>query len=273
MLPSGELNLEGRGFVNWAGPPRGGRWGHRPRRRPATAPLAAALVLTLVTGGCGRPDPSDRLRRLSGITDFATLFGTHCSGCHGAEGKLGPGAPLNDPLFLAILPEDVFENVVTSGRAGTLMPAMGGKHWDSLTAEQVKIVISGIRRRWASGATRPAENAPPYLTPPTTDGSLPGDPRAGAKLFANICAKCHGPEGGGGKDAGPLHRPAFLALVSNQLLRRIVITGRPDLGMPDYRGLGANRPSGRPLNSPEVSDIVAYVAGWREPSLSLANED
>ena len=35
---------------------------------------------------------------------FETLFKQNCSGCHGREGKLGPAPPLNDSLFLAIVP-------------------------------------------------------------------------------------------------------------------------------------------------------------------------
>ena len=64
-------------------------------------------------------------------------------------------------------------------------------------------------------------------------------------------------------NAGPLHSAAFLGLISDQALRRIVITGRSDLGMPDYRKLGETRPGGRALDSRQVSDIVAYVTSWR----------
>ena len=43
-------------------------------------------------------------------------------------------------------------------------------------------------------------------------------------------------EGGahGEKRIGAINDPAFLALISDQALRRYAITGRPDLGMPDY---------------------------------------
>ena len=37
--------------------------------------------------------------------DFALLYATNCAGCHGADGRLGPAPPLNDPLFLAIVPD------------------------------------------------------------------------------------------------------------------------------------------------------------------------
>ncbi len=91
-----------------------------------------------------------------------------------------------------------------------------------------------------------------------------GGQESGATLFAQICASCHGEEGKGQQgDAGPLHSAAFLGLTSDQALRRIAVTGRPDLGMPDYRKLGAQRPSGQALDSREVADIVAYLASWR----------
>jgi cytochrome c oxidase cbb3-type subunit 3/ubiquinol-cytochrome c reductase cytochrome c subunit len=57
---------------------------------------------------------------------------------------------------------------------------------------------------------------------------------------------------------------AFLALISDQALRRIIITGRPDLGMPNYAE-SAGRPKGyKPLTSGEIADVVALLAYWRQ---------
>jgi cytochrome c oxidase cbb3-type subunit 3 len=222
---------------------------------------AFCIVAAGLAAGCGRPDPADAPKRLDEITDFAELFGQRCAGCHGAEGQFGAAPPLADPLVLGILPDDVFRQVVAKGRPGTLMPPRGGRHWDSLTPKQIEIVISGIREHWGQGAAEAAQGAPPYLAP-----KQPGDAAKGKELFAGICAHCHGAEGRGG-DAGPLHAPAFLALVSDQLIRRTVIAGRPDLGMPDYIRLGKMGPAKQPLTSEQIADIVAYVTGWRQPSM------
>jgi mono/diheme cytochrome c family protein len=248
----------------WCEPPGlSPRWGERGDKPRGSLVLMAAVCLTLVlTSGCGRPDPADVPKRLNEITDFAELFGQRCAGCHGAEGRLGAGPPLNDPLVLGIIPDDVFRQVVTRGRPGTLMPPRGGQHWDSLTPEQIDIVVSGIHDHWGQGANEAAEGAPPYLAP-----KQPGDVSRGKALFAGICAHCHGAEGRGGDTAGPLHSPALLALVSDQFLRRTVIAGRPDLGMPDFRQLGAMGPAKAPLTSGQIADIVAYVTGWREPTM------
>jgi cytochrome c oxidase cbb3-type subunit 3/ubiquinol-cytochrome c reductase cytochrome c subunit len=63
---------------------------------------------------------------------------------------------------------------------------------------------------------------------------------------------------------GAINDPDFLALISDQALRRLVITGRPDLGMPDYAD-PKGRPEGfKPLTSQEVTDVVALLAYWRK---------
>jgi len=40
-----------------------------------------------------------------------------------------------------------------------------------------------------------------------------------------------------------------------------VIAGRPDLGMPDWRGYVA----GQPLTREQITDVVAWLAGQRRP--------
>ena len=92
---------------------------------------------------------------------------------------------------------------------------------------------------------------------------------AGARVFARACAECHGPQGQGEKNGRPLeggaiNNPAFLALISDQALRRIIITGRPDLGMPAYDGTGGRPPDFRALSSAEIADLVALLKSWRQ---------
>lgn len=218
------------------------------RRLPGTL-LALALL-----AGCGRPGaqpPSP-----SQVKDFRTLYALHCAGCHGADGKLGPAPPLNDPIFLAIVPDDVLTSVVTHGREGTLMPGFARHHGGDLTDEQIDIVVKGLRTTWQKEPFRPkkGQRPPAYQA----SSSVAGDAKAGAKFFGKVCADCHGEKGRGG-DAGALNDPAFLALLSDQALRRFVITGRPDLGMPTYQENG--------VGDKEAADLVALFASWRVPSM------
>jgi cytochrome c oxidase cbb3-type subunit 3/ubiquinol-cytochrome c reductase cytochrome c subunit len=57
---------------------------------------------------------------------------------------------------------------------------------------------------------------------------------------------------------GSIVDPTYLALVSDQYLRSIIIAGRPDQGMPDWRG-----DSSQPLTDQQVTDIVAWLGSKR----------
>jgi mono/diheme cytochrome c family protein len=236
--------------------------------------LRLALLASWVAG-CdlpGRPGPADRYVPPREEKRFGVLFQKNCAGCHGADGKLGPAPPLNDKLFLALVPDRELTRVIASGRTSTLMPAFAESEGGPLAADQVEVLASGIKSRW--GPVKPAPSgAPPYLLPQTESGlARSGDGEKGAKVFALACAGCHGergqgrPHGGaaGGMTAGAINDPDFLALVSDQALRRSVIAGRPDLGMPDYAGL-SGRPEGfQPLSAEDVANLTALLASWRQ---------
>src|SRR5207302_3749836 len=84
-----------------------------------------------------------------------------------------------------------------------------------------------------------------------------GNSKRGAEVFGLACAMCHGKDGKGLKSQEVrlnLRDPAFLALVSNRALRRIVITGRPDLGMPCYLDKGER--GGVELSEKDITDVV-----------------
>jgi mono/diheme cytochrome c family protein len=252
------------------------------------------LSLLLATG-CdlpGRPNPADRPVPADQVSHFDALYATRCSGCHGADGKLGPAPPLNDPLFLAIVPDEELLRVITEGRAvtptqKTPMPAfrlgkgaplstaqvavwadlkketqIDPRQQSPLTATQVGVLARGIKQRW--GAVTPAAGSvPPYL--PKRGGG--GNKDEGARVFARACAGCHGTQGEGAmngeRQVGAINNQAFLALISDQALRRYAITGRPDLGMPAFDGKDGRSRKFSPLTSAEIDDLVALLASWR----------
>lgn len=220
------------------------------------------LPLAMVAAGCGRtsapgegrPIPADR------VLNFATLYGQNCAGCHGADGQFGPAPPLNDPVFLAIVPDEVLSEVVADGRPGTPMPAFSRDAGGTLTDEQVQVLAGGIKKRWkASPLAAP--------TPVYSASKDRGDRAKGEQVFKRACASCHGDEGRGGDDkVGPIHDPAFLALISDQALRRYIITGRRDLKMPNFAGKDGRSDDFRPLTAEEVTDLVALLSHWRDSS-------
>jgi mono/diheme cytochrome c family protein len=204
------------------------------------------------------------------VVDFAALYKQNCAGCHGADGKLGPAPPLNDSLFLTLVPDGVLEQVITEGRRGTPMPAFARAKGGSLTDAQVKVLAGGLKPRW--GATgRKADGVPPY------QASGSGSRERGAEVFAHACAVCHGENGrglpNGDRRAHVINDRVFLALVSDQALRRLVITGRPDLGMPDYATPRPQQHDFGPLTPEQVNDVVALLASWRHDTSTNGKRD
>ena len=136
--------------------------------------LTAALALALASFGCdglpGQPTEADRYQRPTDILDFETLYGTNCSGCHGAEGHLGPVRPLNDPLFLAIAGAANLRKAATHGVAGTAMPAFGLEAGGVLTPPQINAIVSGMFERWGDPSLDPStcaeEKRPHFRTLP-----------------------------------------------------------------------------------------------------------
>jgi mono/diheme cytochrome c family protein len=224
----------------------------------------ALALLGCLAQGCdlpGKPKQSDRYIPPQDEISFNTLFQQNCAGCHGTEGKLGPAPALNDKLFLALVPDAELQTVISKGRPGTLMPPFANSDGGGLTAEQVRILAEGIKAHWG-GVESDSAGAPPYLLQPTKAGAAQS--KEGAQVFARACASCHGDHGKGGETVGAINDPDFLALISDQALRRIVITGRPELGMPGYADPKGRQEDFKPLTSEEVTDLVALLASWRQ---------
>jgi cytochrome c oxidase cbb3-type subunit 3 len=261
----------------------------RPIKRGWLVGLPLLVVLAVGCDWPGKPNPADRPVLPDQVLSFSALFQENCSGCHGAGGKLGPAPPLNDDLFRASVPEKELKQVITFGRGGTPMPAFGRENGGSLTETQIQVLvheIKGAPYRMAdrkatirgnvtekdAGGVSPAWGVPAPLAkevPPYLLARGPaGDKELGIKVFARACASCHGSNGEGGRKGdhpvGAINDQAFLSLMSDQVLRRYAITGRPDLGMPDYTGKAGRGPDFHPLTSQEISDLVALLGYWRQ---------
>jgi cytochrome c oxidase cbb3-type subunit 3 len=234
-------------------------------------------MMTLLLLGCdlpGKPNPGSMTEASEKTTSFAALFRQNCAGCHGANGQLGPAPPLNDPLFLTIVTDAQLERVVRQGRRGTPMPAFGLAAGGALTDAQVTMLIEGIKSHWKTDEH--FDQPPPEYLAAKGNGlqSAGGDRERGADVFSQACAGCHGENGRGGEgSADAINEPAFLALISNQALRRIIITGRPDLGMPDYSGRDGRPDDFRTLTSTQIDDLVALLASWRAAGGAIAVQD
>jgi cytochrome c oxidase cbb3-type subunit 3/ubiquinol-cytochrome c reductase cytochrome c subunit len=123
-----------------------------------------------------------------------------------------------------------------------------------LTDQQVDALVHGMRAAWFKAGTLDGANAPPYKA------VKPADAAHGQQVYTTYCASCHGAAGASAKSkAGSITQPEFLALVSDQVLRTVVIAGRPDIGQPDWR----NDLPGHPMSDQEVTDVVGWLSSQR----------
>ena len=219
---------------------------------------ALAVILSLVLfAACSTLNREPRIDpepvAPSQVVDFGTLYAQNCAACHGTEGRGGAAIALANPVYLAIVDEKTTYNVVANGVRGTSMPAFAQSAGGMLTDQQIEVITSGVFSRW--GRKQVLEEA----IPPSYAAKAAGNIDHGQLVFGTYCASCHGSEGGGTRKGSAITNDSFLALVSDQALRTIVITGRPELGAPDWRG---NVP-GHPMTDQEITDVVAWLAARR----------
>jgi mono/diheme cytochrome c family protein len=220
--------------------------------------LSALAVLSLVTlAACSIPNGAPQINSEpvapNQILDFGTLYAQNCAGCHGARGRGGASIALANPVYLAIIDETAMRNIVANGVRGTSMPPFAQPAGGMLTERQIEVITSGIFSRWGRKQVLDGANLPSYAA------KAAGNIDHGQLVFGTYCASCHGAEGGGTPKGSAITNDSFLALVSDQGLRTIVITGKPELGAPDWR---SNVP-GRPMTDQEITDVVAWLASRR----------
>jgi cytochrome c oxidase subunit 2 len=154
-------------------------------RRIALHNLLLSLVLLaggLALSGCrlGAPDAATRGREI-----FET-----CVPCHNADGSGNPavGAP-----NIAGMKEWYVQRELEKFRAG-----VRGMHFNDVEGMRMRpMALSLTSENDVEAVAHFVENLPPV---PHTS-SLPGDPKAGATLYAT-CGACHGDNGAGNQDLG-----------------------------------------------------------------------
>jgi cytochrome c oxidase cbb3-type subunit III len=223
----------------------------RARFWPQLALSLAALAFCGCSNPPGRPVQGSEVPRPDQILDFKSLFTQNCSGCHGENGKGAAAIALNNPVYLAIADDDVVRHTASNGVSGTPMAAFAQSKGGMLTDKQIDVIVRGIRS-WAQPDQFAGANLPPY-------SAALGDAQRGAGVYTTFCGSCHGPKGSGGEKAGSIVDGSYLALVSNQQLRAIVIAGWPAVGTPDFR----NDVAGHAMSPQEISDVVAWLASNR----------
>jgi mono/diheme cytochrome c family protein len=226
------------------------------RPRLATVRTIAALASVIALASCHespeRVPVEAAIPAPTEVMDFGRLYSANCAGCHGRNGHGGAAIGLANPVYLTIAGDPVIRTAVARGVPGTSMPAFSQSAGGMLTDAQIDVITSGIRA-WSRPGALEGANPPPYAA------ASAGDPHRGETTYGVFCASCHGPRGEGTAKGSSITNDSFLALISDQGLRTVVITGRPDLGAPGWNGYVR----GRPISDEEVTDVVAWLTSQR----------
>ena len=224
-----------------------------PFRQLCVCTALAAILLSGCGAPNGQPSKGSEVLAPNEVLDFGALYAENCAGCHGAEGRGGAAIALANPVYLAIADDAAIRKVIANGVPGTAMPTFAKSAGGMLTEAQINVITKEIRSHWSK------EGVLDWVTVPSYAPKSAGDARRGELAYKTYCESCHGPDGAGGPKASAITDDSFLALISDQGLRTIVIAGRPELDAPDWRG---DLP-GKPMSDQEVTDVVAWLASRR----------
>src|SRR4051812_8315540 len=179
-----------------------------------------SLTLVISSVGChrriGPPNDQEELMRPEDVVSFDRLYKENCSACHGENGSGGPALDLANPNYQALVDDASLRRWITSGMPGTEMAAFGESAGGFLTPQQVDTLVAGMRSRWAR-ADQKVHDMPPYSS------NTIGAAEQGHEIFKVNCSSCHQ------QGQKKITDTSYLALMSDQSLRAIVIAGRPDI--------------------------------------------
>lgn len=215
---------------------------------------AAALALAAVLAGCDSAPgalKADEYTAPDQVTDFHALYASNCQACHGANGQSGPAMDLGNPQYQALIDDATLKKWISGGMPGTEMPAFAQSAGGMLTDQQIDAIVAGMRSEWRKSDA--VSGMPPYAQP---DGG--GNGAHGQQVYQARCASCH---------QSPARQqptsPVYLSLVSDQVLRTIIVAGRPDIHQPDWQHDAQDGSSGTPLSPQDVTDLVTYLHSLR----------
>jgi mono/diheme cytochrome c family protein len=204
--------------------------------------------------GCGTspgyPKPGAEVLRPEEQLSFGALYKQNCAGCHGEDGNNGASIDLANPVYQALIDDQSLKKWISSGMPGTQMPAWANSYGGPLTDRQIDVLVLGMRDNWSRPGVLGGKDHPIYAQKDK------GDALQGQQGYNTYCASCHI------ASRQQVTSPDYLALVSDQALRSIILAGRPDIGQPDWR----NDKPNSPLSEQDVTNIVTYLGTLRSPT-------
>lgn len=226
--------------------------------RPLTLCLLAGAALLAGCNAPGKPGPEPEVVRPEQVLDFPTLYAQNCAGCHGVNGKNGAAISLANPVYLAIAGTQNIARITANGVPNTSMPPFARSKGGMLTDRQIQLIVQGMEQTWGRPDSLGGEAPPAYAS------TAPGNLAQGQIAFTTFCARCHGADGSGARSenniiTGSLIDPAYLALISDQGLRSMILAGQIEQGPHNSHSYL----NSHPMTDQEIGDTVAWLASHR----------
>ncbi len=180
------------------------------------------------------------------------LFAENCAPCHGdfGEGGHNPArpddiiAPISTAEYLATRDDFTLRAIIARGQPNFGMSPFGSVNGGPLDDDDIDAVVAFIRA-W--------EADPPVEVPPEiTEGSEGPVALSGPKVYDDLCAQCHGPDGMGG--VGPaLDTAEFQSGYTDEEIADTVSDGHSASSMIAW---------GEVLSSDQIQELVKVIRGF-----------
>jgi mono/diheme cytochrome c family protein len=192
-----------------------------------------------------------------GAAAGAQLFAENCTGCHGEFGEGGPNptrpgdviAPISTAEYLRTRDDITLRSIIAQGQPDFGMAPFGSAYGGPLADSEVDVVVSFIRA-WEA-------NPPVELPPEVAAGQTA---LTGARIYANVCSRCHGPNGEGGT-APALADAEFQAQYDDQALLDTISLGREATPMIAW---------GEILTSDQLEQLVRFIRSFELITVDIA---
>lgn len=209
-------------------------------------PSLQAAALTVVLGFGSAVMAADKLSAEASAAAEAD-YQQYCALCHGADrqGHVNDHAPSlrSKSLIESGVPWSM-RMAIAYGRPGTPMAPFFDEVGGPLSREQI-----GNMTRWL---VEMVDVDPVEIGPET----VAGDTAAGAAIYEQECAQCHGAQGEGGTGTA-LGNPGMLALTPDAFLKHAIVNGRQGTQMPAFSAK---------LSDADINNVTAFLrsraSGW-----------
>ncbi len=179
------------------------------------------------------------------------LFVQNCAPCHGQFGEGGPNpakpgsfiVPITTSEFLKTRDDATLRAIISLGQPSLGMSPFGSTNGGPLDDTQIDAIVAYLR----SWEKKPLETQPEAATPTPTP--MPTEPLpSGEKIYATLCAQCHGPNGEGA--AGPALNTTEFQQDTDQAIFDAISQGVPNTSMAAW---------GEVLNSDQIDQVVKFI--------------